>query len=239
MAPRLGHNKSRRGCVRCKTRKVKCDETRPQCLACSRHHLACEYDQFQHLTGQKAKTQHAVRSKKAPPRQSSVTNSGTEESETPFGILSDFYGDLEEAFDPDSRRVLELRLLHYFSVVVAPTFPATESNDASSIWICEAIFLALDHSFLLNAIFAIAAQHAALGIAEGVQPASVNPFEPLRENASQFQSPDSPIFDPSTIQPRGCILPNQHRSLTESCQSASGVPQRSHPRSTSCTRNTR
>ncbi|KAF7553460.1 hypothetical protein G7Z17_g3614 [Cylindrodendrum hubeiense] len=40
--PRLGYKKSRRGCQRCKQRRVKCDENRP-CSACTRHGLECSY----------------------------------------------------------------------------------------------------------------------------------------------------------------------------------------------------
>ncbi|KAF2659726.1 hypothetical protein K491DRAFT_590692 [Lophiostoma macrostomum CBS 122681] len=38
--PRLGHKKSRNGCVQCKTRHVKCDEQRP-CSNCARHGVPC------------------------------------------------------------------------------------------------------------------------------------------------------------------------------------------------------
>ncbi|KAK0709450.1 hypothetical protein B0T26DRAFT_610839, partial [Lasiosphaeria miniovina] len=41
--PRKGHTKSRRGCFACKRRKVKCQETQPACLNCSRIGLKCEY----------------------------------------------------------------------------------------------------------------------------------------------------------------------------------------------------
>ncbi|EME38924.1 hypothetical protein DOTSEDRAFT_92203 [Dothistroma septosporum NZE10] len=43
MAPRLSHKKTRTGCIRCKARKVKCDEARPKCGACTRHAVHCEY----------------------------------------------------------------------------------------------------------------------------------------------------------------------------------------------------
>ncbi|KAF1345227.1 hypothetical protein BDV97DRAFT_360651 [Delphinella strobiligena] len=39
----LKHEKSRRGCRRCKERKVKCDQTQPTCSACSRHGVECVY----------------------------------------------------------------------------------------------------------------------------------------------------------------------------------------------------
>lgn len=41
--PRKGHTKSRRGCFNCKRRKVKCQESRPECSNCTRIGLDCEY----------------------------------------------------------------------------------------------------------------------------------------------------------------------------------------------------
>ncbi|KAK3904773.1 hypothetical protein C8A05DRAFT_31445 [Staphylotrichum tortipilum] len=41
--PRKGHTKSRRGCLNCKRRKVKCPETMPACSNCTRIGLTCEY----------------------------------------------------------------------------------------------------------------------------------------------------------------------------------------------------
>ncbi|KAI9164024.1 Sterol uptake control protein [Paramyrothecium foliicola] len=41
--PRKGHTKSRRGCLNCKRRRVKCQETLPECDHCKRLGLACQY----------------------------------------------------------------------------------------------------------------------------------------------------------------------------------------------------
>lgn len=41
--PRKGHTKSKAGCLVCKKRKVKCDETLPCCGECARLSLACRY----------------------------------------------------------------------------------------------------------------------------------------------------------------------------------------------------
>ncbi|KAH8904343.1 hypothetical protein BR93DRAFT_930375 [Coniochaeta sp. PMI_546] len=41
--PRKGHTKSRNGCLNCKRRKVKCQETLPECNHCKRIGLKCEY----------------------------------------------------------------------------------------------------------------------------------------------------------------------------------------------------
>ncbi|KAK0708184.1 hypothetical protein B0H67DRAFT_603219 [Lasiosphaeris hirsuta] len=41
--PKKGHTKSRRGCNNCKRRKVKCQETLPECANCKRLGLGCVY----------------------------------------------------------------------------------------------------------------------------------------------------------------------------------------------------
>ncbi|KAI7497612.1 hypothetical protein KC367_g5732 [Hortaea werneckii] len=47
---RLGHKKSRRGCITCKTRRVKCDEARPACNRCTSTGRNCDgYDAEQQL----------------------------------------------------------------------------------------------------------------------------------------------------------------------------------------------
>ncbi|KAG6356860.1 hypothetical protein INS49_014734 [Diaporthe citri] len=43
VGPRLYHKKSRMGCLRCKARRVKCDEAHPVCSGCSRHMVECVY----------------------------------------------------------------------------------------------------------------------------------------------------------------------------------------------------
>ncbi|KAK7531326.1 uncharacterized protein J3D65DRAFT_111053 [Phyllosticta citribraziliensis] len=40
---RRTHRKSRTGCGNCKTRRIKCDETKPECVNCSKHDLRCDY----------------------------------------------------------------------------------------------------------------------------------------------------------------------------------------------------
>ncbi|KAJ6018840.1 hypothetical protein N7499_009978 [Penicillium canescens] len=40
---RRAHTKSRQGCRNCKIRRVKCDETRPQCQKCMQYGVSCNY----------------------------------------------------------------------------------------------------------------------------------------------------------------------------------------------------
>jgi hypothetical protein len=41
--PRKGHTKSRRGCLNCKRRRIKCSEKHPECHHCIKSGLRCEY----------------------------------------------------------------------------------------------------------------------------------------------------------------------------------------------------
>ncbi|KAK2785187.1 hypothetical protein FQN51_003930 [Onygenales sp. PD_10] len=43
MPPRRSHRKSRLGCVQCKRRKIKCDETPPPCGNCKKHNIECQF----------------------------------------------------------------------------------------------------------------------------------------------------------------------------------------------------
>ncbi|KAI0146579.1 hypothetical protein BJ166DRAFT_538136 [Pestalotiopsis sp. NC0098] len=44
MPPRRSHKKSRAGCRRCKSRKIKCDEIHPRCGNCVKHGVACDFE---------------------------------------------------------------------------------------------------------------------------------------------------------------------------------------------------
>ncbi|KAK8061518.1 hypothetical protein PG994_007884 [Apiospora phragmitis] len=44
MPPRRSHKKSRNGCKRCKSRKIKCDEVYPSCGNCVKHGVSCDFE---------------------------------------------------------------------------------------------------------------------------------------------------------------------------------------------------
>ncbi|KAJ5358842.1 uncharacterized protein N7496_011255 [Penicillium cataractarum] len=43
MPSRRSHTKSRKGCLECKRRHVKCDEGTPKCTLCRKRRLECSY----------------------------------------------------------------------------------------------------------------------------------------------------------------------------------------------------
>lgn len=47
MPLRRSHTKSHHGCSQCKTRRIKCDESRPICGSCRKKRLLCTFDTFQ------------------------------------------------------------------------------------------------------------------------------------------------------------------------------------------------
>jgi hypothetical protein len=156
MAPRLAHKKSRRGCQRCKARKVKCDEIHPVCTNCSRHGVTCEYgDPFVRPSNGTDNLSPLGHNRASQP---SSTNS-------PDGPDSP-YTDLEEidhAFTPDERRLFELRLLHHYMTVVTKTF---SFEPFRQVWYVDSVRLSFEHPFLLNAIFAISSLHLICDVGE-------------------------------------------------------------------------
>lgn len=136
MPPRLNHKKSRNGCQRCKSRKVKCDEARPVCHNCRRHGTLCEY----------------ARS----------SSSGLEGRRTPHEELgaqpnTEKYGEI--TLHPDDRRLLELQLFYHYTSVVSHTIPSSESHEVLSAYRTYAAHMCFDYPVLLNATLALSAWH--------------------------------------------------------------------------------
>ena len=148
MAPRLAHKKSRKGCKRCKARRVKCDEMRPECSNCTKYGVSCEYSHhapFQSETMQ-------------PPTES---NSSLSSAKSPLGLTKPYSdpGEITNFFEPEERRDLELRLLHHFITIVTYTFPACNDQRYRDLWTINAVRSGFKHRFLFNAILAISALH--------------------------------------------------------------------------------
>lgn len=127
MPPRLHHTKSRSGCFRCKARKVKCDERRPQCKNCERHNVACNYP------------------KEPVHRPTSSYNASKTE-------LS-----LEACLTAEERRKLEMALLHYFETSIVWTLGSSHNSTGREVWSYTAVELGFNHDFLLNSILAFSA----------------------------------------------------------------------------------
>ena len=128
--PRLYHTKARTGCQRCKARKVKCDEGKPRCFACSKHDVVCAY---------------------------SSTNAADLDEKIGLSSTGSSGGNhIAESASKDSVDVqLELRLMHLWATDTSQTFsPAVE------FWRFQAPEIAISCRYGMEALLSLAALHA-------------------------------------------------------------------------------
>ncbi|KAJ5244142.1 hypothetical protein N7489_004238 [Penicillium chrysogenum] len=125
------HKKSRNGCNQCKERRVKCDETRPLCSACTARELPCVY------------------STPCPRRYSPTETSLKPEPKPPA----------KPAFISPKYHAQHLLLMHKFSTETYKSICGDHSDIEG--WQVLIPKLAFEHEFLLHGIFAIAALHMA------------------------------------------------------------------------------
>lgn len=137
--PRVGNKKSRRGCLRCKNRKVKCDEVRPTCGWCSDHELVCEYPNA-------PQPRNVVQLPPTPVSEEGCQNDNRIERPDRLTELTD-------------RRTLELGLFQYYILHVAPEFPYVDQVRGSMLHAHMIPQVALRCPCLLNTLFAYALLH--------------------------------------------------------------------------------
>ncbi|KAF3760030.1 hypothetical protein M406DRAFT_269754 [Cryphonectria parasitica EP155] len=130
---KVGHRKSRNGCLKCKARRVKCDELQPACTNCTRLRFDCTWPE------------HALRPMQA--RWSYDQN--------PFAQLDDDQGiSLPES---KARRMLEHRLLQNWYQNLNRQFPMYPHDDWRDVWVVHIPRLSLQHENMLHAMLATSA----------------------------------------------------------------------------------
>ncbi|KAF2466258.1 uncharacterized protein BDR25DRAFT_77007 [Lindgomyces ingoldianus] len=142
MKTRKPHTKSRKGCVSCKSRHVKCDETKPACVNCDKYGSKCEYPAAQ---------ARIVNDNTSPYARVSTPSSAdglnlNRSSPTLGGQTQDY-----------ALNIPQLRLLHHFSTVTASTL--TSNIEAQDVCRSHIVKIAFNHPFLLHVILALAALH--------------------------------------------------------------------------------
>lgn len=134
MATRRPHAKSRRGCVTCKSRHVRCDEGGPPCNRCLVRGTPCEY----------------ASPKPGPEGSDSSFTSGIQ-AELPRGPNKRG----EVAF-PETRHLLELQLMHRWSALTYKSCCSPGTGD-DEVWQFLVVELGIQYDFLLNGVFALTA----------------------------------------------------------------------------------
>ncbi|RDL42214.1 uncharacterized protein BP5553_02193 [Venustampulla echinocandica] len=155
MSSRRHHSKSRKGCLQCKQRRTKCDETKPVCLRCGKRGDTCSFTHSPIVV---------ISSYSGPQLRSS------DSKEVPSEITTPLTQDSENGSDPEislaSRYALKddgndtLRLIHYYGLSTRKLL--ADGDEQIPIWRDVIPALAFEHDFLLSGLLAITSLHLAL-----------------------------------------------------------------------------
>ncbi|KAK0729210.1 hypothetical protein B0T21DRAFT_413301 [Apiosordaria backusii] len=162
MPPRRSHKKSRAGCRRCKARKIKCDEVHPRCGNCVKHGVACDFEHPEVL----ADLQAAAAAAQTPSTPATTVNFGSPIVPS-AGSLSIASAPLTRSLPAPpmssttapGHRLLELKLMHHYTVLTCKTFTFTApvTEDIWKITVPNLAFSGSQH--LADSILAVAALH--------------------------------------------------------------------------------
>ncbi|KAK2875589.1 hypothetical protein FQN49_001594 [Arthroderma sp. PD_2] len=206
MGPRRSHTKSRSGCRQCKLRRIKCDETPPQCSNCARRQIDCDLA---------TRTPPASASSSATSRPTSNNrsfNHGDTAPATPTASATTTLSPLELAPAPASTlngtvapsafaaaNIPDLELLHHYTTFTYKTLPSGAAGAHHELWQVQVVRLGFEHEFLLRGILAVSALHLAC----------LNPSrqEELALRASAHQSIAVAFFHEALnrVDPHNCV----------------------------------
>ncbi|KAG8424484.1 hypothetical protein J3458_001271 [Metarhizium acridum] len=141
---KVSHKKSRYGCKRCRTRRVKCNEQKPVCDNCKRHRSECIYDRVPPLTTPVI-SPAPFRPESAEARVAAAIARNIENSH-----LSD---------PPESRerRILETRLMYQYATSTGTTIAIDDKS--KGLYVNMVPRLALTSDALLYCMYSLAALH--------------------------------------------------------------------------------
>ncbi|KAK3310522.1 uncharacterized protein B0T15DRAFT_41010 [Chaetomium strumarium] len=168
MPPRRSHKKSRTGCRRCKSRKIKCDEVHPRCGNCVKHGVPCDFECPEVLAELRAAATADTPSTPATTVNfgSPITHAAGPASalsggpvDTPLLLCRSPATASVSHITPPGHRLLELRLMHHYTSLTCKTFTFTApvTEDIWKITVPNLAFSGSQH--LADAILAVAALH--------------------------------------------------------------------------------
>ncbi|KAL2798570.1 hypothetical protein BJX66DRAFT_35114 [Aspergillus keveii] len=153
MAQRRSHQKSRHGCLECKRRRVKCDESRPVCANCARRQTDCEYDSsgpLRWMTDEPSRSPRPLSDRQQAPPSPDFSlfgqfrsNNSSNNGEAPLPPLN--LSDLE----------LMLQWVNATSMVMS------RGQHTDKIWRTYVPEEGVSHPFLMHGILALSAVHIA------------------------------------------------------------------------------
>ncbi|KEF54244.1 uncharacterized protein A1O9_09410 [Exophiala aquamarina CBS 119918] len=179
MPPRRSHAKSRRGCLNCKSRHIKCDEGGPPCDRCKLRGTACEYA----TPGSGAKT-------------SAIAEVREEISHTAAKI--------NELQFPADRRLLELQLMHRWSTLTHKSCSTPGAGD-EEVWEQLVPTLSVRYDFLLNGLLALAAFDCARSAPQSTYEQYVNSAVEYHALALGTFRSHLPLINPESYEAALCL----------------------------------
>ncbi|CAD6449403.1 0d7cdde0-28ae-462f-a86f-f7fb82b723fa [Sclerotinia trifoliorum] len=149
---RRPHKKSRYGCKSCKTRRLKCDETKPTCVNCTKNDIACEY---LFLSFSKPALSGPAAKKLPLPTTATVTRRNAHFSRpvSRDPISFSFPTSVTSSLS-DSDKLLEFRLFQHF--VNVTDVSQVVSVCKISLWVIQ---LACRHRSIMDALLGVSAFH--------------------------------------------------------------------------------
>ncbi|KAI1505258.1 hypothetical protein F5X99DRAFT_368820, partial [Biscogniauxia marginata] len=160
MPPRRSHKKSRAGCRRCKSRKIKCDEVHPRCGNCAKHGVPCDFEHPE-IADTLAPAETPRPSSSSPcdsPSMNSLPPTPSVAASTPAPIYRNPEPPPLSATSKNDR-MMELKLLHHYTTITCETL-AISSPVSQKIWretVPHLAFASAD--FLADALLAVSALH--------------------------------------------------------------------------------
>ncbi|EHA53603.1 hypothetical protein MGG_14728 [Pyricularia oryzae 70-15] len=149
MPPRRSHKKSRDGCRRCKSRKIKCDEVHPRCGNCTKHGVDCD---FEHPG--------AVRIGGGGLNSPGSTRTSPSTSSTANPLYRSPGALILSQTTPPANKILELRLMHHYTAITSKTITVTTPT-TEEVWreLVPQIAFGANSQHLADSILAISALH--------------------------------------------------------------------------------
>ncbi|OQE47290.1 hypothetical protein PENCOP_c001G08112 [Penicillium coprophilum] len=154
---RRSHRKSRSGCLQCKKRKVKCDESQPRCRNCEKHGVVCSF----------AGPSTVLSTPQADLANSPVPLSGPDSAGA--GILRAPALGISQARVlpslsslgpfPSTLAVFDLELLHHWTTSTCYTL--SRSPAVQTVWCTEAPRIGFETPPVLHTLLALSALHLA------------------------------------------------------------------------------
>ncbi|KND87183.1 Sterol regulatory element-binding protein ECM22 [Tolypocladium ophioglossoides CBS 100239] len=152
---KLFHKKSRTGCQRCRTRRVKCDETKPICRKCQLQGVSCLYDR-QDPRSLASSHKPIAAAPQQEPRDADFFRPADADGNANQGSRSpESAGELSET---RQRRIQELELLHFYITETGPSI-AFDKNTSYDLYVKAIPRMAFKSDALLYSVYAFATLH--------------------------------------------------------------------------------